>query len=199
MIGVGLLLLAAASGPSKPGAPTKGAPIGMFQQLFSTDDYPTEALRLGHEGVVSYRLSIDPEGHVSGCDITASSGAPELDETTCRILTARATFNPARDANGQPVAFTYPGRFTWRIPTDGKMDLPVSSDVLVDMDISSAGIVANCVAHDGKTGAEVPGPCALYRGRTAPFRSGKPMHLRLQNIMDATALDAEPVVIDPPK
>src|SRR5688500_19922349 len=58
--------------------------------LVSSDDYPASALRAREEGVTGFRLEIGPNGRVSGCTITQSSGSAALDSATCRLLTSRA-------------------------------------------------------------------------------------------------------------
>ena len=90
----------------------KGSLVG----LFSSDDYPNDALRRGDEGTVGVRLTIGTDGHASRCVVTASSHSPSLDAATCRILTERADFAPALDRRGKPTIDHYGQRITWRIP-----------------------------------------------------------------------------------
>jgi periplasmic protein TonB len=91
---------------------------GNLLGLFSSDDYPSSAERNQEEGTTTVRLSIGPDGRVSGCDITGSSGSAALDQATCNVLRRRARFNPANDTNGNPVADTYTQRVTWRLPEE---------------------------------------------------------------------------------
>ena len=88
--------------------------------LFSTDDYPAAALRNEEEGTVRFQLVIGPDGRVSRCEVTASSGSAALDSASCRILTARARYRPARDPQGSPIAGSDSGRVTWRLPLDNE-------------------------------------------------------------------------------
>ena len=90
----------------------KGSLVG----LFSSDDYPTDALRRGDEGTVGVRLTIGTDGRASRCVVTASSHSPSLDAATCHILTERAGFAPALDRRGKPTIDHYGQRITWRIP-----------------------------------------------------------------------------------
>jgi TonB family protein len=90
----------------------KGSLVG----LFSSDDYPNDALRRGEEGTVGVRLTIGIDGHASRCVVTASSHSPSLDAATCHIRTERADFAPARDRRGKPTIDHYAQRITWRIP-----------------------------------------------------------------------------------
>ncbi|HWH17872.1 MAG TPA: energy transducer TonB [Allosphingosinicella sp.] len=73
-------------------------------------------MRAEEQGSATFRLTIDPSGRVSGCDITSSTGSSALDSATCRVLRSRARFTPARDTEGNPTSDTYTGRITWRLP-----------------------------------------------------------------------------------
>jgi TonB family protein len=84
--------------------------------LFSSDDYPEAAWRAGEEGAVGFRLNIGKAGRVVTCGVTISSGSAELDGATCRLLTERAGFTPARDRKGRLTEASVAGRIVWRIP-----------------------------------------------------------------------------------
>ncbi len=88
---------------------------GNLQGLIRDTDYPPSALDREEQGTVAVSLSIGTNGRVSGCSVTASSGSKTLDSTTCRILTSRAKFTPARDSSGNPTSGTHAQRITWRI------------------------------------------------------------------------------------
>jgi protein TonB len=88
---------------------------GNLQNLFSGDDYPADAMRNEDQGTVGVSLSIGPDGRVTGCNVTSSSGSRSLDSATCRILRSRARFTPAKLSNGQPTTDTYSQRITWRL------------------------------------------------------------------------------------
>ena len=90
---------------------------------FSGDDYPAAALRAGEQGTSSFRLSIGPNGRVTDCVITVSSGSTSLDQAACRIMRSRARYTPARDSYGNPTTGSDSGRVTWRLPAD--MEIPV--------------------------------------------------------------------------
>ena len=81
----------------------------------SNDDYPASALRDEEQGTTGFRLTVGPDGRVANCSVTSSSGSAALDTTTCRIMSSRARFTPARDSNGQPTTDTVSARITWRI------------------------------------------------------------------------------------
>jgi protein TonB len=99
-------------GPDKPASP-KGNP-GSWA---NSNDYPTRALREEKEGVTRFRVSVSAEGRVTSCDVTGTSGSPELDSTTCSLITRRGRFNPAQQ-DGSPVAGTWSSSVRWQIPKD---------------------------------------------------------------------------------
>ena len=53
---------------------------------------------------------------MTNCTITSSTGHPDLDEATCRLLPRRARFTPAKGSDGNEMPDTYTGRITWRLP-----------------------------------------------------------------------------------
>lgn len=87
-----------------------------LMQYFTSSDFPESARLRRMEGAVGFRLAISAEGRVIGCMVTRSSGDSSLDEATCAILTERARYEPARDAEQRAVADTDVGRVTWRFP-----------------------------------------------------------------------------------
>lgn len=103
--------------PVKPLFTPKAArPLGQPGQWVGESDYPTGELRLGHAGAVGFSLAVGASGHVTGCTVTRSSGYPVLDETTCRLITRRARFEPARDEQGLPVSGQFASTVRWQIP-----------------------------------------------------------------------------------
>jgi protein TonB len=81
----------------------------------SNDDYPASALRNEEQGTTRFRLTVGPDGRVTGCTVTSSSGSAALDNATCRIMRSRARFTPARDNQGNPTSDTHNSSITWRI------------------------------------------------------------------------------------
>jgi protein TonB len=84
----------------------------------TTNDYPTRALREERAGTTGFRVTVGPDGKVTSCSITSSSGSPDLDEATCSNVTRRARFTPATDGEGNPTTGSYSNRIRWVIPTD---------------------------------------------------------------------------------
>jgi len=90
----------------------KNAPGGWA----TPNDYPARDLREGNHGVTQFSLTIDADGRVQSCTVTASSGFPGLDKATCDNVSRRARFEPATDGNGNRTAGTYSNRIRWEIP-----------------------------------------------------------------------------------
>ena len=83
---------------------------------FTTDDYPVAALQKELQGAVAIELRIDTGGRATDCAVVQSSGVSILDETTCRLARARATFYPARDPDGVAIPSVWHRRVIWRLP-----------------------------------------------------------------------------------
>ena len=132
-----LLLLALA-------APTDVAPLAEVAQVVepmapsnnpgtwaTNADYPAAAMRDEREGTSGFRLTIGADGLPERCEITSSSGHPDLDTTTCRLVMERARFRPGRDENNKRVGGTYSNRIRWQIP-DNYIDKLANAGFTVD-------------------------------------------------------------------
>lgn len=84
----------------------------------SNDDYPDSAIRNEESGTTGFRLDVGPDGRVSNCTITSSSGSNALDSTTCRLMRSRARFTPATNSSGAKVSDSVSGRIRWVLPED---------------------------------------------------------------------------------
>ena len=87
---------------------------GSLQGLFSADDYPPSALDNNEQGTVTVSLTIGTSGRVTGCSPSGNASST-LKSATCRLVTARARFSPAQDANGNPMTSSYSQSIVWRI------------------------------------------------------------------------------------
>lgn len=101
--------------PAPKGATSTAQPRGNPGSWATTDDYPARALREERAGTTGFRVTIGTDGRVVDCQITSSSGSPDLDETACAKVKQRARFKPALE-NGQPVQGSYSSRVKWVIP-----------------------------------------------------------------------------------
>jgi protein TonB len=86
------------------------------QSLVRPDDYPPAALAIPAEGRVAFVLTIGPDGRVSECTVTRSSGSIALDAATCRIMRSRGRFTPAMDRHGNPAIATIAQEVVWKLP-----------------------------------------------------------------------------------
>ena len=68
-------------------------------------DYPNEVARYWPRGgAVFIAVRVLPNGRATDCKINRSIGIPAIDQWTCKLVEERATFRPATDASGRPVA-----------------------------------------------------------------------------------------------
>lgn len=105
--------------PPPPKFQPKGpAPKGAPGNWATSNDYPSRALREEREGVTGFRVSVGTDGKVTSCEITKSSGSPDLDQATCDNVRRRARFTPATDGEGNPTTGSYTNAIRWVIPKD---------------------------------------------------------------------------------
>lgn len=82
------------------------------------EDYPPSAFEARVTGTVGLRFVVTPNGRVSDCTVSRSSGSAALDSTTCRLITRRLRYRPARNAEGRPIAEVIRGQHEWVIGPD---------------------------------------------------------------------------------
>lgn len=88
-------------------------PEGNQNYWISSLDYPTRGYRDNLAGTVAASLSVAPDGKVTDCIVTGSSGSADLDEATCDGWRKRAKFQPASDKDGNPTAGVFNVSKTW--------------------------------------------------------------------------------------
>lgn len=98
--------------------PKPAQPKGNPGSWATTNDYPSQALREERQGTTRFRVTVGPDGRVTDCTVTGSSGSPDLDATACAKIRQRARFNPATDGEGQPTTGSYSNAIRWVIPKD---------------------------------------------------------------------------------
>jgi protein TonB len=114
-------LATAAPPPAPPPprfSPKAPVPRGNPGAWASSDDYPSGPLRREQEGVTRFRVSVGADGRVTGCEVTGSSGVPELDSATCSLVSRRGRFTPATDGEGNPTTGSWGSSVRWQIPKD---------------------------------------------------------------------------------
>lgn len=153
-----LIVAVITSGEAKEPAPppTRATPLGDPAMWVNSDDYPIAAMADEVEGMTGFILDVGPDGHVTGCTIAISSGSDILDETTCKVMSARARFSPAKDRKGRPVPDHISRRITWRLPNAEDMrlsDYPMrfKAELIID----EAGLVEDCHILE-RTGGPAP-------------------------------------------
>lgn len=96
--------------------PIAASPRGNPGAWITTRDYRPRWVRSGMEGSARFKLEISASGRVTNCSVVGSTGHNALDVATCRLITKRAKFTPARDSSGAKVGGTYTNSVTWRLP-----------------------------------------------------------------------------------
>jgi protein TonB len=76
-------------------------------------DYPRGLRDAGIGGRVEFAFTVGPNGRVGRCAITRSSGVPELDALTCRLVQRRFVYRPSTDRYGRPIADEVEGEHEW--------------------------------------------------------------------------------------
>ena len=83
---------------------------------FIVKNYPPGALKRGEQGRVAFRITIEPDGSLGGCDVTESSGFAGLDAETCEIMVFNARLKPVLNQEGQAIRAKQNGFIVWRLP-----------------------------------------------------------------------------------
>ena len=76
-------------------------------------DYPKRLREAGIGGTVGLSFRVEANGLVSRCTVTQSSGVPELDALTCRLIMQRFRYRPSTDRFGRPIPDTVDGEHEW--------------------------------------------------------------------------------------
>ena len=111
---VALLAFATLAGCANTSTPPR--PVSALGVLLTNEDYPAAALRAEEEGTTQVRLTVGPDGKVTKCQLSRSSGSVALDRATCRLLQRRWQFHPALDRKGRPATGRFEARIRWRLP-----------------------------------------------------------------------------------
>ena len=183
--------------PTSPTRPAKRArPLAEPASLVTNRDYPRAALRANVQGSVVYTLDVDPDGRVAGCRVTRPSGSAELDAATCQIMQSRARFEPARDAQGKPVADRYTSRIAWRI--NRRLNQPFEPLMMVEvMRADAAGALTCFSGTNGARALPKPGPAGPNATGLASLAKGQRKPLALSVVIkltpDGAAEPADPI------
>ncbi len=102
--------------PTPPAKAQRAVPRGNPGSWATNDDYPSSAIRAEESGTTGFRVEIGPDGKVTSCAVTGSSGSATLDDATCRLISRRARFTPAKDTSGAAVSDSYSNKVRWVLP-----------------------------------------------------------------------------------
>jgi len=134
-----------------------GAPIANDQAVRASKNgeflwryYPTGALKRGEQGRVAFRLTIEPTGTVSSCDVTESSGFAALDGETCDIMGLYARVEPVRNADGRAIRAEQAGFIVWKLPpgaaqlatATSKKTMPKPDQLICRKDVVTGSLIA---------------------------------------------------------
>jgi protein TonB len=110
---------AAPPAPPPPPAPSRArgaTPDGQGRWAARIqENYPARAIRDETEGSVGVRVTIGPNGRVTACSVTSSSGSSVLDEAACDGMTRYARYNPALDDAGNPTTGSATTRIVYQL------------------------------------------------------------------------------------
>jgi protein TonB len=90
-----------------------GTDLEQIAGEITSRDYPGDLRRAGIGGRVSFVFKVEPNGRVGRCTVTRSSGVPELDALTCRLVQQRFVYRPSTDRFGRPVEDEVDGEHDW--------------------------------------------------------------------------------------
>jgi protein TonB len=90
-----------------------GTDLVQIAGAITPSDYPPDLRSRGIGGRVGMVFTVGPNGRVTSCTVTRSSGVPELDSLTCRLIQQRFRYRPSTDRYGRPIADEVEGEHDW--------------------------------------------------------------------------------------
>jgi protein TonB len=90
-----------------------GSDLEQIAGEITSRDYPRDLREAGIGGRVRFVFKVEPNGRVGRCTITRSSGVPELDALTCRLIQQRFLYRPSTDRYGRPIEDEVEGDHDW--------------------------------------------------------------------------------------
>ena len=101
------------AGGNGAGAGGGGRDLELLSGEILPRDYPRRLARAGIGGTVYMRCTVLATGRVARCIVTRSSGVPELDAITPRLIEQRFVYRPATDRAGRPITDDIDVDWTW--------------------------------------------------------------------------------------
>lgn len=93
-----------------------GTDLEQIAGEITRSDYPRDLREAGVGGRVNFVFTVEPNGRVGRCRVTRSSGVPELDALTCRLVQQRFVYRPSTDRFGRPIEDEVEGEHEWIAP-----------------------------------------------------------------------------------
>jgi len=90
-----------------------GTDLVQIAGSIGNSDYPRHLLGSGVGGRVEFTFTVEPNGRAGRCTVTRSSGVPELDALTCRLVQQRFVYRPSTDRYGRPIEDEVDGVYDW--------------------------------------------------------------------------------------
>lgn len=78
--------------------------------------YPLQLLRNAEQGLVHFRLIVEPDGKPSACHIQSTTRAKGFDDAVCAAMMKNARFEPALDAAGKPIRTYWSNSVRFELP-----------------------------------------------------------------------------------
>lgn len=79
------------------------------------ETYPTDAVRVGEQGIFNMRVTVDADGTVSDCTLLGLTEQKRLQSPACGIIKRSAEFDPAVDQDGKPMRSYYSTSIIYRV------------------------------------------------------------------------------------
>lgn len=182
--------------PPRPIRSSPGAAVPLFDlaYLITAKDYPPEARRKRREGVVEFMAVVNKDGRVWNCLVLQSSAHAILKQATCDLITQRARFDPAINAEGAAVLGMYLGQISWDLSKS--LDTPLPGTITRQFEVDAEGKVSRCritkvigaAARQYKVGAE---PCR-YTEFFRDYESELPRKRKIVTEIDTVVVSEVP-------
>lgn len=88
-------------------------PLVPISHWLRSGDYPRVLLGNRQSGIVKFRLDVGVQGSVDGCVIISETSEQGFADITCRLISERARFSPAQNADGKPIRSYYVNSAVW--------------------------------------------------------------------------------------
>ena len=87
-------------------------PVG---RLFSSSDYPDQAILRSQSGTAKVVGLVDEKGQLADCMVVETSGIAVLDAQTCIMIHKRGKFTPAIGSDNKPAKSVFVQRVRWEM------------------------------------------------------------------------------------